>query len=150
MMESVPQTPQDIAKLKSAVASMPIYINALVSPDGRSAAVIADFKQDARFPNWIALLAGMRKIIDRERDASVDIHLGGTPIIAEAADVEFARCRRSLARRPHHYGDSVLVIPQRARNAAPDDHRHLERPVGAGGMGLLHVHLDPLASQRPF
>jgi len=29
----------------------------------------------------------MRKIVDRERDNSVDIHLGGTPIVAEAADV---------------------------------------------------------------
>src|SRR6266403_545030 len=104
MMESVPQTPEDIAKLKSAVASMPIYINSLVSPDGKSAAVIADFKQDVkRFPNWIALLAGMRKIVDRERDNSVDIHLGGTPIVAEAADVEFATM-------PAFFGAALLII----------------------------------------
>src|SRR5688500_11652588 len=47
MLETVPQTPADIERLKAAVASMPIYINSLVSPDGKSAAVIADFKQDA-------------------------------------------------------------------------------------------------------
>src|SRR5262245_3055652 len=45
MMETVPRTPAEIAKLRADVASMPIYINALVSPDHRAAAIIADFKQ---------------------------------------------------------------------------------------------------------
>ena len=48
MMDTVPQTPEEIERLKAAVASMPIYINALVSPDHKAAAVIADFKQDER------------------------------------------------------------------------------------------------------
>src|SRR5882724_7220735 len=39
IMEVVPQTPADIAKLKAAVDSMPIYLNSLVSPDGKAAAV---------------------------------------------------------------------------------------------------------------
>ena len=47
MMDVVPQTPEEMARLKETVASMPIYINALVSPDGKAAAVVADFKQDA-------------------------------------------------------------------------------------------------------
>ncbi len=151
MMESVPQTPQDIAKLKSAVASMPIYINALVSPDGKSAAVIADFKQDARFPNWIALLAGMRKIIDRERDASVDIHLGGTPIIAEAADVEFATM-------PAFFGAALLIIMAIQYWSFRSVQGMLLPMItgilsvlwALGGMGLLHVHLDPLGITTPI
>src|SRR5262249_50175075 len=47
MMETFPQTAEEIVRLKADVASMPIYINSLVSPDGKSAAIIADFKQDA-------------------------------------------------------------------------------------------------------
>src|SRR5687767_3245442 len=34
MLETIPRTPQEIERLKAAVASMPIYINSLVSPDG--------------------------------------------------------------------------------------------------------------------
>ena len=56
MMETVPQTPAEIAQLKATVAAMPIYINSLVSPDGKAAAVIADFKQDEKTPNFITLI----------------------------------------------------------------------------------------------
>src|SRR5688572_27045334 len=56
MLESVPQTPAEIEALKAAVASMPIYINSLVSPDGKSAAIIADFKQDETIANFVAML----------------------------------------------------------------------------------------------
>ena len=62
MMESVPQTPAEIVKLKAAVASMPIYINTLVSPDGKAAAVIADFKEDEKIPNKIVMLKDLREI----------------------------------------------------------------------------------------
>jgi len=152
MMESVPQTPEDIAKLKSAVASMPIYINSLVSPDGKSAAVIADFKQDVkRFPNWIALLAGMRKIVDRERDNSVDIHLGGTPIVAEAADVEFATM-------PAFFGAALLIIMAIQYWSFRSVQGMLLPMItgilsvlwALGGMGLLHVHMDPLSITTPI
>lgn len=152
MMESVPQTPEDIARLKSAVASMPIYINSLVSPDGKSAAVIADFKQDVkRFPNWIALLAGMRKIVDRERDNSVDIHLGGTPIVAEAADVEFATM-------PAFFGAALLIIMAIQYWSFRSVQGMLLPMItgilsvlwALGGMGLLHVHMDPLSITTPI
>ena len=86
MMETVPQTPAEVEKLKAAVASMPIYINALVSPDGKAAAVIADFKQDEKTPNFLALTEDLHKIVDQERDDTVDIYLGGLPIVGETAD----------------------------------------------------------------
>src|SRR5688572_24135768 len=47
MMETVPRTPAEMVRLKAAIASMPIYDNALVSPDGRAAAIVADFRQDS-------------------------------------------------------------------------------------------------------
>jgi hypothetical protein len=37
MLETVPQTPAAIERLKAAAASMRIHINSLVSPDGRLA-----------------------------------------------------------------------------------------------------------------
>ena len=96
MMETVPQTPEEIARLKAAVASMPIYINALVSPDGKAAAIIADFKQDETLAQLHrARTRPCASIVERERDDDVDIYLGGItdhrrsgrPRVHEDADV---------------------------------------------------------------
>src|SRR3569832_2170119 len=56
LMEVVPSTPEELEMLRAAVAETPIYRNALVSPDGRAAAVIADFKQDESTPNFVAMM----------------------------------------------------------------------------------------------
>ena len=84
MMETIPQTPTEMTAFKAAVASMPIYINALVSPDGKAAAVVADFKQDETTPNFIALNADLRKVLQRESDGTVDIYLGGLSLRRDA------------------------------------------------------------------
>src|SRR5260370_39379547 len=68
MMETVPQTPDEIAKLKADVASMPIYNNVLVSPDGKAAAIIVDFRQDQTVLNFFSLVKPLHDIVDQERD----------------------------------------------------------------------------------
>ena len=49
MMAEVPQTPDAIAALKTDLFANPMYIGTLVSPDGRAAAVITDFRGGAAF-----------------------------------------------------------------------------------------------------
>ena len=151
MMETVPQTPEELAKLKAAVASMPIYINALVSPDGKAAAVVADFKQDETTPNFIALNEGLRKIVDRERDDTVDIFLGGLPIVGEAADLHFMKM-------PMFFGAALLVI-MLIQYWSFRSFQGMLLPIltgilsviwGLGFMGLLGVHLDPLNTTTPI
>ncbi|MBI3561721.1 MAG: MMPL family transporter [Gammaproteobacteria bacterium] len=151
MMETVPQTPAEMERLKAAVASMPIYINALVSPDGKAAAVVADFKQDEKTPNFIALLEGMRKIVDHERDDTVDIYLGGTPVIGEAADVQFMKM-------PMFFGAALLVIMliqywsfrSLQGMLLPMLTGVLSVIWSLGLMGLLSVHMDPLNTTTPI
>ena len=151
MMQTIPQTPEEMATLREAVASMPIYINTLISPDGRAAAVIADFKQDETTPNYIALNAGMRDIVNRERDKSVDIYLGGLPVIAEAADVQFMKM-------PLFFGAALLVI-MLIQYWSFRSVQGMLLPMltgilsviwGLGLMGLLGVHLDPLNTTTPI
>ncbi len=151
LMETVPQTAEEIAKLKAAVASMPIYLNALVSPDGKAAAVIADFKQDEKTPNFIALNEGLRKIVNRERDASVDIYLGGLPIVGEAADVHFMKM-------PMFFGAALLII-MLIQYWSFRSFQGMLLPMltgllsviwGLGLMGLMGVHLDPLNMTTPI
>jgi predicted RND superfamily exporter protein len=151
MMETVPHTPEEIARFKQAVASMPIYINALVSPDGRAAAIVADFTQDERSPNFIALNADLHRVVDRERDASVDIYLGGLPIIGEAGDTQFLKM-------PMFFGAALLIVML----VQYWSFRSLQGMVlpmltgilsviwSLGLMGLFGVHLDPLNTTTPI
>jgi predicted RND superfamily exporter protein len=150
MMDAVPQTPEEIARLKAAVASMPIYVNALVSPDGKAAAIIGDFKTLENDPSFVGLMAGMRKVVDRERDGTVDIHLGGTPIIGEAADLEFMKL-------PLYFGGALLIIMAiqffsfRSFQGMflPTVTGLLSVIWALGIMGFLGVHIDPLNSNTP-
>ena len=130
MMDTVPRTPEEIARLKEDVASMPIYINALVSPDGKAAAVIADFKQDASTPNFISLNKDLHALLDRERDDTVDLYLGGLPMVGEAADREFLKM-------PMFFAAALviimlvqyLVVPQPPGNDPAAADRHPERDL---------------------
>jgi uncharacterized protein len=151
MMETIPETPEELAKLKESIASMPIYVNALVSPDGKAAAIIADFKQDATIPNFIAMLAEMRQIVDRERDDTVTIHLGGTPAIGEAADVQFTKM-------PIFFAIALLVI-MAIQYWSFRSLQGMLLPVvtgilsvawSLGAMATLGVHLDPLNVTTPI
>ncbi len=151
LMESVPQTPEEIAKLKAAVASMPIYINALVSPDGKAAAVLADFKGDKDHPNNAAMLRGMHQIIDRERDNTVDIAIGGTVVIAETADSFFMKM-------PIFFGAAFLIIMiiqywsfrSIQGMLLPMATGILSVLWALGFMGLFRVHMDPLNATTPI
>lgn len=151
MMETVPQTPAEMEKLKAAVASMPIYINALVSPDGKAAAVIADFKQDEKTPNFLALTEDLHKIVDQERDDTVDIYLGGLPIVGETADTHFMKM-------PIFFGAALLII-MLIQYWSFRSVQGMLLPIltgilsviwSLGTMGLLGIHLDPLNTTTPI
>jgi predicted RND superfamily exporter protein len=151
MMEEVPRTAAGIARLREAVALMLVYSNALVSPDGRAASVVADFKQDERSPNFIALNEALNRIVARERDAEVDIYLGGITIIGEAADVQFTKM-------PMFFG-AALVIILLVQYWSFRSVQGMVLPMltgilsvvwSLGLMGLLGVHLDPLNTTTPI
>jgi predicted RND superfamily exporter protein len=151
LMETIPQTPGEMAKLKADIASMPIYINTLVSPDGRSAAIIADFKQDQTVPNFSAMLKELHASVDKERDGTVDLHLGGTPVIGEAADVEFMKM-------PLYFGAALIVVMLVQLWSFRSVQGMLLPMVtgllsviwGIGIMGATGVHLDPLNTTTPI
>jgi hypothetical protein len=151
MLETVPRTPAEIERLRAAVASMPMYINSLVSPDGRSAAIIADFKQDANIPNFVAMIEEMRTVAERERDATVDIYYGGTPVIGEAADLQFMTM-------PMFFGGALLVIMliqfwsfrSVQGMLLPMVTGILSVIWSLGLMAVLGVHMDPLNTTTPI
>ena len=151
MMETVPETADGIARLRASVESMPIYINALVSPDHKSAAVIADFKQDARSPNFIVLNEQLHAIVNRERGPDVDIYLAGLPITGEAADRQFMKM-------PMFFGAALLIV-MLVQYWSFRSVQGMLLPMltgilsviwSLGLMGLFGVHLDPLNTTTPI
>ena len=151
LMETVPQTPAEMAALKAALASLPIYINSLVSADGKAAAVVADFKVDKSNPNYTAIVQAIRPIIERERDSSVDIYLGGQPV--SIAWFEF-----HLMKMPLFFGIALLLVMiiqywsfrSLQGMLLPMLTAILSVIWGLGLMGLFGVHMDPMNTTTPI
>ncbi len=80
LMETVPQTPGEIAKLKKAVYANPTYIDSIVSRDGRMALIIADFRSDKSFRGYRPIKEAVEQVAGKERDESVKIYLGGISV----------------------------------------------------------------------
>jgi hypothetical protein len=80
LMETVPQTPREIEQLKKAVYANPIYVNSIVSRDGRMALIIADFTSGKGFKGYRPIKEAIEKVVDKERDDSVKIYLSGISI----------------------------------------------------------------------
>jgi predicted RND superfamily exporter protein len=79
LMDKVPQDQSGIDVLKKAVASNPVYDDLLVSKDQKTTLIVADVKDTGKGMRVIDEAA--RAAVDPERDASVEIALGGQSIV---------------------------------------------------------------------
>jgi hypothetical protein len=151
MMERIPQTPQEISQLKAAVSSLPIYINSLVSPDGKAAAVIADFKLDKSNPSYAAVYEAIKPIVERARGDDVDIYLGG--MMVSDAWFEF-----HMMKMPILFGMALLIIMciqfwsfrSFQGMLLPTLTAILSVIWALGLMGILGVHMDPMNTTTPI
>ncbi|MGH7230527.1 MAG: efflux RND transporter permease subunit [Nitrospiraceae bacterium] len=80
LMEQVPASAEDIARLRHAVYANPLYVDSIVSSGGGMALVIADFKFGKDLQGYRAIKDRIEAIIDPERDAAVRIYLSGISI----------------------------------------------------------------------
>lgn len=78
LMDSVPRSEAEIEWIKQAIRANPGYLNSIVSPDWRTVAVLAEFTDPPK--GFGHLMAQVHPIVDRERDTSVQIALGGLPV----------------------------------------------------------------------
>jgi predicted RND superfamily exporter protein len=78
LMERIPQTEPEIEAVRQALRNNPVYVDAIISRDARTAAILADFNTDPG--GFQGIVDKVTRIIERERDASVDITIGGRPV----------------------------------------------------------------------
>jgi predicted RND superfamily exporter protein len=87
LMDQVPDTPEKMERLKYGVYSNPLNYGVLVSPDGKSTIIQADFRtglglaKDLPVTDPIAIYRDIERIIGPERDDNTRIYAAGTPII---------------------------------------------------------------------
>lgn len=77
LMPAVPATAAQLGALGSAIEKNPAYINSIVSADGKTAAILVDFRDEPG--GFRAIMAKVGAIVDRERDARFEINVGGLP-----------------------------------------------------------------------
>lgn len=85
LMETVPHTPAQMAALKQAIHSNPVYLNAIVSNDGRTTAIIAEFRDTPG--GFRSMIDKVTPIVEHERDAAVEINIGGMPSFLSRIEV---------------------------------------------------------------
>ncbi len=87
LMDQVPQTPEEMERLKYGVYHNPFIYGALVSPDARSTIVVADFRiglnlvTELPVTDPVVIYQKVKSIIEPERDDKHIIQATGTPII---------------------------------------------------------------------
>lgn len=101
LMEKIPSTPEELAKLQAGVAANPVYENLLVAKDGRTTQIVAEFK---KIPGGFkAIDDAVHSVVDPERDDQVDISVGGVPAF-------LAQLERYSARMGFLFPLAVLLI----------------------------------------
>jgi uncharacterized protein len=86
LLTTVPTTPEQATALKAALQANPVYLNTIISADGRMAALLVEFK-DPHAAGHRSIMNAVRAVVDKERDPAVDILLGGMPVYLERLEL---------------------------------------------------------------
>ncbi len=101
LMETTPRTAMEIEALRRALRANPVYLNSIVSRDGRTTAILAEFAEDEN--GFRGMVEKVRPIVERERDSSVEIVIGGFPVY-------LAQIERYSQRMAFLFPLAVLII----------------------------------------
>ncbi|RBW52004.1 outer membrane lipoprotein-sorting protein [Marinobacter sp. F3R11] len=85
LADQIPDTAQELEALKATIMSNPIYRDAVISRDWRTATIMLELKEN---PNGFgAMLSEVHEILSRENLSGIDISLSGNPVFLEQAEV---------------------------------------------------------------
>ncbi len=101
LMAGLPQTLQQITALRQAVHNNPVYLNSIVSNDDRTTAIMVEFKEGP--DGFRGIMGKVNSVVERERDASVDIAISGTPAF-------LARIENYSARMVFLFPLAILIV----------------------------------------
>lgn len=85
LMSSIPTTVGQLMALREAVEKNPVYINSIVSTDGKTAAINVEFKDEPG--GFRAIMNKVEAIVEHERDPRFEIIVGGLPSFLASIEV---------------------------------------------------------------
>jgi predicted RND superfamily exporter protein len=90
MMEDVPTTPEGLAELRSNIYMNDLYVGSLVSKDGKSAAIITDFRGGGGSSDWWKKMMSDRSLDRFDRFDRFDLfdRPGGLPDLVPVANAQ--------------------------------------------------------------
>jgi predicted RND superfamily exporter protein len=151
LMDTVPPTADRLDALRQTVRANPVYLNAIVSRDERTATVIAEFRLDGSRAGYRWIADNARRIAERGRHPGVDTIVGGGPIFT--AEIE-------------RYSQRMGILFPLAVLVTGLIHYHAFRTLqglilplvtalvaviwGLGVMGVAGVPLDPFNASTPI
>ena len=77
LMPNTPTTVAQLTELRGAIEKNPVYINSIVSTDGKTAAILVEFKDEPG--GFRAIVNKVEAIVEHERDPRFEINVGGLP-----------------------------------------------------------------------
>lgn len=84
LMEKVPETTEEINILKTSLEKDEMFQNLLISKDGQTTQIIVEMKPvNAK---WSETVDEVRKVLEKNEDASVKLTMGGGPVFAALAE----------------------------------------------------------------
>ncbi|XZG70410.1 outer membrane lipoprotein-sorting protein [Chitinibacteraceae bacterium HSL-7] len=84
LLKSGPLSKADHAALKQALLANPVYMNTVVSPDFRTAAILVELKE--RPDGFQAMVAPVKQVVNAELGDDVEITLGGNPVYLDQTE----------------------------------------------------------------
>ncbi|MGH7209278.1 MAG: efflux RND transporter permease subunit [Nitrospiraceae bacterium] len=151
LMETVPRTPEQMARLRGAAYANPIYLDSILSKDARMALVIADFKLGKELQGYRAIKERVESVVDRERDDRARIYLSGISINLAWLEI--------YSQRMQYFFFGALGIVMGVLYLSFRSFQGMLVPVmtavmsvlwGLGLMGLLSIPMDTFNATTPI
>ncbi len=89
LLGRMPLGEADNAALQAAIEANPVYLNTVVSPDFRTAAILVELKE--RSDGFHNMVAPVKAAVEAESGPDVDITLGGNPVYLDKTEQFAAR-----------------------------------------------------------
>lgn len=151
LMENVPQTKDGLDELRKKIYSNPLFLNSIISKDGRAAQIITDFRFNKELKGYPDIEKRIKEIVSREEDSSVGIHLNGPSIALSWLAAYSQKMGKLFALAMVVIGIVLFMVFGTFQGMfLPLLTAVISVVWGLGIMGLLHVPMDPFNASTPI
>lgn len=149
MWPEIPQTEEEVEKLREIIYSTPRIFGTLVSRDSKAALVVAGFLENELDPP--AIYAGLQKIVEAEEDTNTSIYVIGRPVMLGHIMSQYPQLLYLFIATVMAIFLTLLVYFRDVRGVlVPIATATLSAVWGLGFIGFLGYNFDPLVIVVPF